>query len=72
METHDRPMPPDPLDMSIDERQRLMRRGVVDAARVYKMHGVKMIVGDEQGRPYEIDPDEVLAADGPDDDRKAG
>ena len=62
----------DPFDMPVEERQRLMRRGVLDAARVYKMHGVKMIVGDTQGRPYEIDPDEVLKNADADDGRKAG
>ena len=62
----------DPFDMRVEERQRLMRRGVLDAARVYKMHGVKMIVGDKQGRPYEIDPDEVLKNADADDGRKAG
>jgi hypothetical protein len=55
------PLPADdPFNMPIEERERLMRRGVIDAARVYKMHGVKMIAGDEHGNIREVDPDDVL------------
>lgn len=50
----------DPSHLPVAEQERLMRRGIRDAARVYKMHGVKMVVGDKNGNVREIDPDEVL------------
>ena len=50
----------DPSDFSVEEKQRILHRGVVDAARVYKMHGVKMVVGDKDGTIREIDPQTVI------------
>lgn len=50
----------DPSLIARHVRLSLMRRDVRDAAKVYKMHGVKMVVGDSDGNIREIDPDEIL------------
>ncbi|MEL7237983.1 MAG: hypothetical protein AAGK78_03910 [Planctomycetota bacterium] len=54
------PLDRDPSDYSIEEKQRILHQGVVDAARLYKMHGIQMVVGDKDGNIREIDPQTVI------------
>ena len=52
--------PDDPFYTPIAVQEALMQRAIRDAAKVYKMHGLKMIGGDRDGNVFEVDPDEVL------------
>ena len=52
--------PSDPFHTPIAVQEALMRRDIREAAKVYKMHGLKMVGGDANGVPYEFDPDDIL------------
>ena len=60
----------DPFAMPVAEREALYRRDIREAAKVYKMHGLKMVGGDRDGNVYEFDPDELL--DRPEPQKVAG
>ena len=66
----------DPFFFPREERQRLFRRDIREAAKVYRMHGVKMVGAGPDGVIREVDPQEVIdkvdALDGPPAPRKAG
>ena len=75
--THNDTVPEsDPSHTPIEVMQRGFRRDIREAAKVYRMHGVKMVGAGPDGVIREVDPQEVIdkvdAVDGPPAPRKAG